>query len=310
MLRERLFIALLVSAGLICSVGFAQPDDNKDEYKAKWFWSWKTNTKRKYDIVVLGDSRIYRGISPVAMQELIPSAKILNFGYSSGSFSPRMLYEAEKRLNRYGMRIIILGVSPHTLTPRAARDEHFLQEKNRNKSEIIGNLYFSPLLKFFRPTTPVKIIKGFHKPSIISNATYYQEYSQDGWVASWKYPEDPQEALIPYLRDFTNNMVSSALIANLIRQTGDWAARGIKVYAFRPPTSNEMVELERGHSGFDEGDFVSKFSRAGGIWISIPLEGYHSYDGSHLDKMSAVALSRTIAEVIRKSSRFPSADGF
>jgi hypothetical protein len=84
-------------------------------------------------------------------------------------------------------------------------------------------------------------------------------------------------------------------------QTRLWNSRGIDVYAFRVPSSQAMVELENQMSGFDEAAFVEQFTSAGGIWFSIPLEPYHSFDGSHLTKQAALKLSADLATLIRKS---------
>lgn len=83
-------------------------------------------------------------------------------------------------------------------------------------------------------------------------------------------------------------------------QTRQWTAQGIRVYAFRVPSSLAMVALEDQMSGFDEATFVEQFKAAGGIWFSIPLEPYHSYDGSHLTKQAALQLSADLARLIKQ----------
>jgi hypothetical protein len=94
--------------------------------------------------------------------------------------------------------------------------------------------------------------------------------------------------------------VSTHLIENVIVQTGKWVREGIRVYAFRPPTTPEMRELESLLSGFDEKDFLDRLGKAGGIWIPVSLQEYRSYDGSHLDKENAKRLSVRIAEIIKR----------
>ena len=146
MMRNRVFLALVIAATLIGLIGLLRPDAMRTVSREKWFWTWKTHSDRKFDVVFVGDSRTYRGISPESMAEGLQGFRILNFGYSSGSLSALMLAEAESRLDAGGRRIIVLGVTPSSLTPRAARDEQYRQEKNRTSSEVLENIYMAPFL--------------------------------------------------------------------------------------------------------------------------------------------------------------------
>ena len=60
-----------------------------------------------------------------------------------------------------------------------------------------------------------------------------------------------------------------------------------------------MVALEKELSGFDEAAFVKRFKQAGGAWFSFSLDDYHSFDGSHLHRDSAVQFSKDLAKRIR-----------
>jgi hypothetical protein len=296
MMRDRIVLTLFLSAVLVCSIGFFRTDSMTTASQGQWFWTWKTHSERRCDVVVLGDSRAYRGVSPESMGEVLPGYRIINFGYSSGSLSPLMLAEAEKRLDSRGKRIIVLGVTPHAMTPKASKDEHYLQEKNRATSEIVENLYIAPLKKYFEPATPIRLVKETGR----KKKEYREEFHENGWVATRKEPPDPAEAIVSYAKAFTENRVSTDLLDNVIVQTGTWVREGIRVYAFRPPTTPEMIELESQLSGFDEKAFLDRFGKAGGIWIPVSLHEYRSYDGSHIDEESAKRLSVHIAESIWK----------
>jgi len=301
MWNDRVFRTLLLSAVLICLVGLFRPDAMRTASHEKWFWSWKTHSTHVHDIVVLGDSRVYRGVSPEAMAPLLPGYRIFNFGYSSGSLSPRMLSEAERRLDGQGRRILVLGVTPHALTPNASRDEQYLQEANRTASEVLENIYIAPLTKYFDPTTPIRFAKEFER----KRRGAREEFHESGWVAALREVSDPGEGLALYSGVFNGNRVSPELVDRLIRQTETWILEGIRVYAFRPPTLPEMIELERRVSGFEENEFRKRFGQAGGIWIPVSPEGYRIYDGSHLDKESAVRLSAYLAGIIRDHQTRP-----
>ena len=86
MKSERIFYALILF--LICSIivnnrriRMTIPDVNND-VAANRYWVVKTFIQKNYDIILLGDSRVYRGISPAMMEQSMPGFRILNFSYS------------------------------------------------------------------------------------------------------------------------------------------------------------------------------------------------------------------------------------
>src|SRR5512146_2424266 len=92
------------------------------------FWVLKTHGKAKYDLILMGDSRVYRGLSPASMESVLTGYRIFNFGYSGGGLDRLMYAAAEKRLDPKSDRpSIVFGVTPLALTPYAARNEHYLQ---------------------------------------------------------------------------------------------------------------------------------------------------------------------------------------
>jgi hypothetical protein len=101
------------------------------------------------------------------------------------------------------------------------------------------------------------------------------------------------------------------LIDELCEQTQKWSQKGIMVLAFRPPVSEKMLELENELSGFDQRLFIEKFEECGGTWLNIKQSDYETYDGSHLNRDSAVKLSFEIARNIRNiknASQLPTAE--
>jgi hypothetical protein len=271
------------------------------------FWTLKTHGKTRYDMILMGDSRVYRGISPAAMETILPDYRIFNFGYSGTGLDSRMAAAAERRLDpKSDRKSIVLGVTPLGLTPYAARDDHYLQELNRPADYVFLRLYWLPLVRSFEALDLRNIPNLFTGDARLrSQAGYYQEFHDDGWIASWSIPEDPYRTL-PSFRDiFSSSPVSPRLIQGLIDQTRQWTAQGIHVYAYRVPSSPAMVALENQMSGFDEADFVKQFEAAGGIWYSIPLAPYYSFDGSHLVKQSAQQLSLDLAKLIKATEANP-----
>lgn len=294
MRHDRCIATVILSISIIFVVGIIKPQPIVPLAMDR-FWVVKTHTNKKVDIVLMGDSRVYRGLSPQAMHSVLPSYDIFNLGYSSGGLNPTMYEEAEQRLDKSSPNGIILGITPHSLTFSAGENEQYLQEKERPFAEILQRRHLNPHLAFFAPITPVQITQLIEPPSRI----YYQEFHDDGWVASWTVSEDPSRALKSYRKTLQETEISEDLVKLLFKQTRKWKEKGIIVVGFRPPTTVEMEKLENTFTSFQEQNIAQKFEEAGGIWLSFPLERYHSYDGSHLHKESAIRLSRDLARAIK-----------
>ena len=71
---------------------------------------------------------------------------------------------------------------------------------------------------------------------------------------------------------------------------------GRKVYAFRPPSSNELLEVDMQSSGLSYADLVRDFEAAGGVWIDVPQTRWQTYDGVHLPSSSAIEFSKWLAK--------------
>ena len=265
------------------------------------FWVLKTHAKTRFDMILMGDSRVYRGLSPEEVESILSSYRILNFGYSGGGLNSVMFAAAERRLDPRSMqKSIVFGVTPLALTLYAEKNTHYLQELNRPSDYIYLHIYWLQLAHLFESIDLRDIssmITGKNESRM--QWGYYQEFHDDGWIASWSIPEDPYRTL-PSFRDiFSQTPVSQKVVQELMDQTRLWTAGGVKVYGFRVPSSQAMVALEDQMSGFDETAFVEQFKSAGGIWFSIPLEPYHSFDGSHLTKQAAQRLSVDLAKLIQ-----------
>ena len=294
--NNRLFIVLLSAFVMIIITILILPkkDDSKNLYDK--FWLHKTFSEPIYDIVIMGDSRAYRGISPKKMQEYLEKRKILNFGYSSGRLNPFMFHQAENKLNPLSTKkAIIIALSPNMLTFIPDENKQILQYINMPREEKYEILYFYETLKNFKA---IKFGDIFPSKNTKQQVIYYEEYKLDGWVASNKIPEDTSEAINTYMQWFTANNVSNNHINSLILQTRKWTDNHIAVYSFMMPASWSMEKLEDSLSGFNESDFSKLFIEAGGQWIVFKDNKYHSYDGSHLNKNSALKFSENLANEI------------
>jgi hypothetical protein len=263
------------------------------------FWKKKTFDKNKYQMILCGDSRIYRGLAPQAMQEILPEISITNFAYGSAGFDEIMLKQIDKRIDYDApKKMVVLGLTPLTLTAEGMHNYHMNFELETKREELIELLYFKPVFQFFVPITLDQInqkIKGKE-----FKTSFHQEYTNTGWVASFEDKPWLEAAIKSYSTRFINNQVTEKNLQIVLNQVQLWTNQGVVVFGFRPPTTNKMVALEDSLSGYNETLVESKFIEAGGKWLEFNINDYDTYDGSHLQKESAIQLSIDLATEIKR----------
>lgn len=289
-------VTLIIASVLVGALSLVMPKD-KEKYIGDRFWAQKTFAPEDYDMVIMGDSRVYRGVSPETMETQLPGLKILNFAYSNGGLNPEMFEMAEKKISKKSqVKLIVLGVSPNCLTGYTQTNEQFRQEKNRPREELFERLYLNGMLYYFSATTPEAIRDQLKKKP--TGSYYLNEYRANGYVASEKFPTDTLEAIPSYISDFTNYKVDEHYVGDLIKQVKTWNNQGIKVVGFRTPVSAPLRALEDTMGLFNEAVLSARFTEAGGHWIDFNPNLYKTYDGSHLNRISAVKLSEDLAKEI------------
>jgi hypothetical protein len=291
MVKEKIVISLLLSIILIVFVGVFRFTPLSSELKANYFWLNKFENTSKVDVVVYGDSRTYRGFSPDVLLEGT-NLTGYNYGFTSAGYSSEIFELIESRIDRTKDPVILLGITPYSLTLKASENNFYHQEKGREGLEKFTRLNIDQKLSFFDRI----VMDEYFKPNA---ANVIQEYNSDGWVASSKTLIDTLAGLKSYRSIFDGNQVSDSIINLVLLNVSQWVKSGVRVYAYRPPTVIAMELLENDKSGFNAALFVTGFEKAGGIWIPVPNDGrYISYDASHLQKESAIDLSRSIRKYI------------
>lgn len=128
-----IFVCVIFIAGSFFLHSFTEVNS---AYEFNRFWIEKTHGvgDQKFDVLICGDSRVYRGVSSRVIAEKLTGYSVFNLSYSSGSYSDFMLDYIEKHLKEGAMQpILILGITPYSLTPKAAMDEHIRTELGRKR---------------------------------------------------------------------------------------------------------------------------------------------------------------------------------
>jgi hypothetical protein len=265
------------------------------------FWMSKAFNTKTYDIVLAGDSRVFRGISPGEMQYLLKGLTIFNFGFDHNGYSDQYLKAVDKLINRSSnFKAVVLGISPQSLTLEAAGRNGFLSLRKVGHFERFVRLHLSRYLDIVKPYNFYSLYSLIHDKTQMK---YIQDLRADGWAASRKEPETPNYQIGRYKGRFDNNKVSVQLEDQLFKYIRAWTKEGTCVFGLRIPTSAAMLALENSQSGFNRQEFIQKFEAAGGVWLDFNLTAYHSYDGSHLRADAARAFSVDLATAIHANMK-------
>lgn len=263
------------------------------------FWIKKTFVTSKFDILVAGDSRVYRGVSPKAINsKLNRPSKIYNLGYSSAGFSEEYFefVTSKFRKNRES-KILILGVTPHSLTKEAFKNEHLHQFLNLSKIEISKSLHLTKLNSFFSAIDISVLLKELSYPGNIEDH-YIQNYTKYGWIISDQKRRDNTEALKSYRKTFSKYKVTPKEVDSFLKNISTCINQGFTVIVFRPPTSIKLKVLEDTLSGYQENDIKKRVQKLGAYWLDIDIKKFETYDGSHLTPESSIKLSKFIGDYI------------
>jgi len=296
--RRKIIYVFLVATLLAGPFYFLRDEMDTEEIKKHRHWIAKTRNSETFAIVFGGDSRVFRGISPDHFEEEFDGYEAFNFAYWANGYGKGYMEGIEQKIDTGSdLRMIVLGVTPHSLTRKTARCEHYHWENSRSKEHVIQSLYLSKVQEIFAPYDVIELVEKLSGKSKPHN--YRITYHPNGWVESYWIVPDTTHATRSYRDLFTDDPVSEEVIAGLLDFVERWTGMGIHVVGFRPPTSHAIREFEHERGGFREADFVERFTGAGGIWIPVSTDAYKTFDGSHLEHQSAMRISGDLARQIR-----------
>lgn len=258
-----------------------------------------------YPVVFYGDSRTFNCISPKIVSEILQQPSF-NFAFSSGGMNEKMMKFIDSRIDKKNKAVIVLGITPYSLTEDARANESYneYRDKFKNKGK---NMLISPqgpaLYDIITmPTKRILSIGATHKGKIFKRKDYIKHYHDDGWVETIVTGDTSKSIKLTLemyeKRNFQDNPISKFSIDETLTYIRKWSKEGIIVLVFRPPTCEEMEEIEERKTKFSSLRLEDKVRENGGIYINIPRSGWVSYDASHLDANSAKRLSEFIGNVI------------
>jgi len=287
-------LTLVLSVLLVVILGSFRAKKSNTPERIERFWVLKTFQNSDKQIVVAGDSRVYRGVSTQAILESSGAAgKSYNFGYSSAGLSKQYLDFVVSKLEVTSAdKILIIGITPHSLTDEAFKNSHFNKYKKLTKIEVLKKRYITAASKYVSPIKPSSFFK-------VEKNNYFQEYHNDGWVASAKQNSSHSEGLASYKKTFSKYQVNPFNVEAFLEQVKVIASKGVKVIAFRPPSSEVLRALEDEVSGFDETYVKQRLKATGVDWLDFDDADFESYDGSHLHYNSAIKLSKKIGAQVK-----------
>jgi hypothetical protein len=298
---QRMLLSLGLTIVLLAIGGWYFPEIPSSSMQSDLFWSNKVQPNEQFDVVFIGDSRIYRGISPtVITKELseIDSFTVFNYGFSSAGLDTAFMDAGAALLNSKSkkQRIIVLGITASSLADENLKNAHHWQEKNRHPVEIWQRKHLNSYLSFFDPSSPL-VLRNTYRGE---KTGYYQTYQKNGWIASDKLPRDEWKGYWHIQNTYPTVEFSRSVRENLIKKVAEWEAEGIQVFGFRPPAAAHFEAIETKY--YPEKALRTQFEAVGGTWIEIPNRAtYITYDGNHLEVKSAKKLSTVVGKAIKNS---------
>lgn len=258
------------------------------------FWINKISWRQQMDLVVIGDSRVNRGVAPSELKPFLPERRSCNFGFSGQGFDGAYLDAVERVLDLSRPQpIVVIGLSPRSLTASAILNNGHSAWSALKPLERWNLKVFSDLELFLQPCNPLYLLGQMW----MDLPKYREEPHPDGWAASARIPEDVRASEKEYLALFQKEHVVPEAIDRLASRIHQWNARGLKIFVFRTPVAPNIRKIEDEMSGFKEDSVREKLAAAGAAWLAISA-GYPTYDGNHLNEPGARKFSADLGKAI------------
>lgn len=262
------------------------------------FWAHKVTADSIYDVLAVGDSRVYRGIDPEEIEAQyfkIKGSKIeaFNFGFSSAGLEPYILQKAKALLRQGGKKILLIGISPNSFIESSQENGHLRKVESQDLKDLWIKKHIYPELSIFRRYAISDFVKYKHKEF------YLEKFNlNSGFVGSGKLPYDSTAAINQYYKQLKANKIDTFAVRVFLETLQVLKSEGIRIVALRIPTTERMRVLEDKLTADFCQNLFNKIEAEGIECISVRDSKIHSYDASHLDEKSAKLLSVKITELI------------
>jgi hypothetical protein len=298
-LKKQLFFTALIFWFCVLIVNLMRPPIFNSSVLMDTLSSEKMSWKNKFDIVITGDSRTLIGISPQAMQSILPGYKIGNLGFAALIYSQDYMDYIRNTLRSPAKnRIIIVGFSPRSLLSQESSGCYFqkwsIEARIPLTIEINGHSGW--LQNLFRELSEDDLNSWFFK----NYKRHLMIFFKSGWMPARLFPENSKASKKQYRNHFLKNKINRELLEMIYRNTEAWSRDGIKVFGIRIPTSPNLFVVEEHLSGLEEREIQQRFEKSGGIWLNPAIGNLAASDGSHLRYDSAVFYSTSLAQELKK----------
>lgn len=263
-------------------------------FEAKLAWAPGSS-----DVVLAGDSRVYRGLAPT---EFTSGRTVRNFGFSSVRLDETYLERAASLLRPNGTLVIGLSALSFTHSKRDGFDEAVERAARRSGSDRVRAVIDTTVRERCRPVALDLLMGSSDGRDQATADEYIERFFDDGFVGSDYVVRQPERALGPYRESLEQGLKADrGMIDDLVREIAELEARGTRVVCLRVPTSLEMASLEDAYAGVDWETLSRDLRGVGAEWLSFDFADFESYDGSHLTEESARELSRRIDRALAAS---------
>ncbi len=295
--KPRPVLVLLCSAIVVVSFAMARPKPTSFS-NPSWYWQAKVEWKKCANIVLAGNSRAYRGLSPIEFEKVLGGTAV-NAGFSSGTYSKEYCDYLETLFDEDDTtpNILVAGITHNAICDLDRKNNGFVDAMKKSKESMLTgeqqqltSVYvaaFDSLAKVYSST---------------NNENYIQKFFSNGWVSSDYKIRDIAKGLLSYKKYFENGqyLCSKPELEKTIQSLKYISSRGIEVHCIWLPASPKMSSLENKESGLHVDEIEAMFVKHGLDWISFPDTDYTSYDGSHLEARSAARFSLDSATEVKE----------
>lgn len=281
-----LLVSLLLVVALVClRPDRVNPVNDSSYFRMKLAW------RDVADVVVLGNSQVYRGVDPAAFAETCPGASTLNFGFAGALMRGGYIDASLPVLRAEGPRLLLVGISPLQFKSETMDDgfTETLRHEAQFRLPWRFEAMLQPLLARLRP---------LEKPIPFERRVHWQ-YRPDGFVPS-DAPMMPLDdrSLRKYAQAYETHPFSEPMYQAMLVRLQQLQAAGYRVAVFLTHSSPDFEGIDARMSGLDAARLQRDLRRHGLDFLSLPAEGLRSYDGVHLDMRSAEEFSRRLGRAV------------